>query len=127
MSIFTVHSVNSAHYDKDGDVYYMVDATLKGERFSSMRHDVPSPHEDADEVCTTWLASNSITAYSKTEWDRRQEREEMFAATIDRMNPVWYDGLTDSQKTDLATWRQQWLDYPSTGTEPTASLVDGIF
>ena len=127
MTIFTVHNVNSAHYDKTGTVYYMVDATLKGERFSSMRHDVPSPHKDADEVCTTWLDSNSVTAYSKTEWDRREERRQMFESTIDKMNPLWYNSLTTQQKTNLSIWRQQWLDYPSSGTEPVASLVEGIF
>lgn len=58
---------------------------------------------------------------------RREERIQKFSETIDLMNPLWYNSLTDQQKTDLATWRQQWLDYPSTGVVPTESLVDGIF
>lgn len=50
--------------------------------------------------------------------ERRVERTEKFRQTLDRMNNAWYDTLTTQQKTDLATWRQAWLDYPSTGTKP---------
>ena len=125
--MFTIHSVNSAHYDKTGSIYYDVDATLKGERFTSMRHDLPSPHKAEDKKCTDWLADNSVTAYVKTEFDRREERDNEFARTLDRMNALWYNSLTSQQQTDLATWRQAWLDYPSTGVEPDKSLVSGIF
>ena len=58
---------------------------------------------------------------------RRKERQQKFSETLDTMNPIWYNGLTSQQKTDLETWRQQWLDYPSTGVEPTDSLVADIF
>ena len=58
---------------------------------------------------------------------RRNERKEKFSETIDKMNIVWYNSLTQDQKTNLETWRQQWLDYPSTGISPTESLVEGIF
>ena len=53
------------------------------------------------------------------EQGRRGERAEEFSQTIDRMNPAWYNGLTDTQKTSLETWRQEWLDYPETGILPT--------
>ena len=58
---------------------------------------------------------------------RRNKRKAKFSETIDTMNTIWYNSLTEDQKTNLATWRQQWLDYPSTGTEPDASLISGIF
>jgi hypothetical protein len=50
---------------------------------------------------------------------RRNERREEFSKTLDRMNPAWYNSLTDTQKTSLETWRQAWLDYPDTGILPT--------
>lgn len=50
---------------------------------------------------------------------RRNERREEFSYTLDRMNPAWYNSLTDTQKTSLETWRQEWLDYPETGVLPT--------
>ena len=48
----------------------------------------------------------------------RQERLDVFAKTIDRMSPLWYNSLTQQQQEDLATWRQAWLDYPETGIRP---------
>lgn len=49
---------------------------------------------------------------------RRGERAIIFSTTLDLMNPIWYDSLTDDEQTALATWRQAWLDYPATGTKP---------
>lgn len=56
--------------------------------------------------------------------ERRQERNTVFAKTIDIMNPIWYNSLTSEQQSRLATWRDQWLDYPETGVEPTADVSD---
>jgi len=50
---------------------------------------------------------------------RRKEREEEFAITLDKVNVVWYNSLTSNQVTALESWRQEWLDYPSTGILPT--------
>ena len=58
---------------------------------------------------------------------RRSERDKKFAATLDKMNTLWYNTLSDQQKADLNTWRQQWLDYPSTNTAPDDTLIEGIF
>ena len=60
-------------------------------------------------------------------WTRRAARSAEFAATLDALNPVWYDSLTDTQKTNLSTWRAAWLNYPETGTEPSRTLVEDIF
>ena len=54
----------------------------------------------------------------------RQKRDEIFFGTIDNMNPVWYNALTSDQQTRLAAWRQEWLDYPTTTTEPTTDVTD---
>ena len=48
----------------------------------------------------------------------QQERAEAFSRTLDIMNPVWYNSLTTEQQTELAAWRQAWLDYPETGVRP---------
>jgi len=49
---------------------------------------------------------------------RRRERKIEFSTTLDLINPVWYNSLTEQEKSDLAEWRQAWLDYPSTGVKP---------
>lgn len=49
---------------------------------------------------------------------RRKERKIEFSTTLDLINPVWYNLLTEQEKSELATWRQAWLDYPSTGVKP---------
>jgi len=60
------------------------------------------------------IETKGITAEQK----RRNERAEMFAITLDRINPLWYDSLTQQQKDDLSVWRQAWLDYPETEIRP---------
>ena len=57
---------------------------------------------------------------------RRQRRDYVFAQTIDKMNTIWYNTLTDTQKETLADWRSEWLDYPATNTMPTVD-VTGMF
>jgi len=55
---------------------------------------------------------------------RRQQREYVFAQTIDKMNTIWYDTLTDTQKETLATWRSEWLNYPATNIIPTVDVTE---
>ena len=50
--------------------------------------------------------------------DRRSERMGMFSQTLDVLNPVWYDTLTEAEKLSIPIWRQAWLDYPETGVKP---------
>jgi hypothetical protein len=61
------------------------------------------------------------------EVERRMEREEKFAGTLDKMNPMWYQGLTTEQQSALNNWRVDWLEYPSTGIIPDDTLIQGIF
>jgi|21_taG_2_1085346.scaffolds.fasta_scaffold00790_11 hypothetical protein len=58
---------------------------------------------------------------------RRVERDEVFTSTLDILNPLWYASLSTSQQDNLAVWRQQWLDYPSTGVIPDNILIQDIF
>jgi len=49
-----------------------------------------------------------------TEEDKRRlERTLVFANTLDIMNTLWFNGLTQTQQDEIATWRQAWLDYPN--------------
>ncbi len=75
------------------------------------------------------LVDGNLVDYTptKTAEDIRNERISIFSRTIDMMNPVWYNSLDSTQQNNLATWRQQWLDYPSTGTIPNEALVQDIF
>lgn len=49
------------------------------------------------------------------EYVRRMKRKEEFSKTIDRLNPSWYDALSDDQKQRIQAYRKSWLDYPATG------------
>ena len=91
-----------------------------------------------DNLLKQWLAddNNSVSPYvpdpeptpEPTDVLRRNERTEEFAITLDRLNPIWYNSLTTAQRTELATWRTAWLDYP-TAPEDTTKPVrpEGIF
>jgi len=49
-----------------------------------------------------------------TEEDKRRlERTLVFSNTLDIMNALWFNGLTQVQQDEIAVWRQAWLDYPS--------------
>lgn len=64
------------------------------------------------------IINDTVVASVEPYVDPREERAEVFAATLDIMNPVWYNSLTTEQQTELAAWRQAWLDYPETGVKP---------
>jgi hypothetical protein len=43
----------------------------------------------------------------------RQQRNEILRNTVDRVNPVRYQSLTDEQRTELIAYRQALLDVPT--------------
>ena len=55
--------------------------------------------------------------------ERREERTEEFSQTLDKLNSAWWDSLTDTEKTEVNTYRASWLDYPSTGVKPTRPSI----
>lgn len=61
-----------------------------------------------------------VKIFTVVEEQRRAERSEVFAQTIDKINPLWYSLLTTEQQSELATWRTAWLNYPATGDKPEA-------
>ena len=73
------------------------------------------------------IVNNSLLPLTEEETllRRREERANEFSNTLDLIQPVWYSSLTSTQQTSLASWRQEWLDYPSTGVKPVRP--EGIF
>ena len=69
-------------------------------------------------IGSTWNGIEVASYAIDEDHERRTERDERFAMTIDRMNAAWYATLTDEQKAELQSWRQGWLDYPATGVYP---------
>lgn len=51
-------------------------------------------------------------------------RSQIFAQTIDKMNPMWYNTLSEDQVSRLTSWRQEWLDYPETLQDPVTDVSD---
>lgn len=47
----------------------------------------------------------------------REQREKDCFPVINR-GPLWYERLTEKQKSELKTWYQAWLDAPNTGVIP---------
>ena len=128
MSAFMLDQILSAKYVTNEVIVFSVSGSVNGESFENIDHYYnPRSRSITDLLCKAWLEENSPTPYEKTAQDRRNERTKIFAETIDRMNAVWYGSLTDTQKANLETWRQAWLNYPETDVVPEASLVTDIF
>nr|DAH76580.1 MAG TPA: hypothetical protein [Caudoviricetes sp.] len=51
----------------------------------------------------------------------RKRREKECFPIINR-GALWYEKLTEEQKTELSAWYEAWLDAPETGTAPTAPV-----
>jgi len=70
-----------------------------------------------------WIwSNNNLVRRPKTDeeilFERRDERREIFAFTIDAMSAYWQNSLSSEQHQEIATWRQAWLNYPETGIRP---------
>lgn len=80
---------------------------------------------DIENVIGSYINNIQVGSYTenidveKLEGYRRQEREEVFASTLDTVNPWWERSLSETQREAIGTWRQTWLDYPETGIKPT--------
>ena len=123
-----ITQVHDAAYLSDGRVLFRCDC---GD-ITDVYCEILPGHRNApnNRRLQRWLNSNTPTDYVEPTAvpphnERRQERQEVFSRTLDRLNPVWHDALTPTQQTALATWRQAWLDYPATGIRPAD--LEGIF
>ncbi len=130
-----ITSVQSAQYDEHNRVVFTVTV---GDITGVETYIFNRPRDRAnDTILEEWLAdsANTVSAHvpdptpSPTPFDeaRREDRREEFAATLDRMNPIWYSTLTSAQQTSLSTWRTAWLDYPNDETNTKPVRPEGIF
>ncbi len=115
-----ITNVRSAQYDEDGVAIFQVDCgdiATDTKIFNSGARDAAN-----DAILRAWLdEGNVVSAYSPpandqheiSESDRRRvDRREEFAETLNTMNNLWYDSLSQSDKDALNTWRTAWLNYP---------------
>lgn len=114
-----ITNVKSAQYDSDGVAIFQVDC---GDTATDTRiYNSGSRDAANDAILQAWLDDgNVVSAYAApviqqdaTPSDlRRIDRVEEFAQTLNAMNNLWYDSLSQSDKDALNTWRTAWLDYP---------------
>lgn len=95
-------SVPSDHYIKNGQPVAM------------------SPRPDTEHIKHKWNYDTESWEVDITTSARviRQNRNTALEQ-IDRINPVWYASLSDSEKAQLATYRQALLDVPQQPGFPT--------
>jgi len=129
-----ITSVQSAKYTSDNEIEFTVtcgDFTEVVTRIFNTTRD-----QSNDAILQAWVdAGNSIGEYvapvppAPVPFSdlRRIERSKEFSWTIDNLNPMYYDSLTSEQQTELATWRQAWLDYPNDENNTKPILPEGIF
>ena len=131
-----ITSVQSAKYDEHNRAVF----TVTVGDITDVETYIFNRPQDAvnDSLLRKWLAdeNNSVAAYvpdpepipDPRDITRRNDRQEEFANTLDRLNPIWYNSLTTEQRTELATWRTAWLDYPEASEETTRPVrPEGIF
>lgn len=114
-----ITSVQGAEYNADNEIMFTVTC---GDITGVVTKIFNTPRDQVnDTILQAWVDDgNSITAYIAPEVDpnqwiaeRRQDREQEFSETIDKISAVRYALLTDEVKSSINTWRQEWLDYPS--------------
>ena len=116
-----ITQVHDAAYQYNGIVLFRADCGDITDVYCEILEGLQNEANNA--ILRAWLEDNTPTPYVAPPPDlpdneRRQERREVFARTLDILNPVWYNALTSDQQTEIATWRQAWLDYPVTGVRP---------
>ena len=128
-----ITSVQSAEYNQDNQIMFTVtcgDIENVVTKIFNLERDKAN-----DAILQAWVdAGNSITAYVAPEEqvvtfsdERREDRADTFAWTIDKMNPLRYNSLTEDQKVAVATFRQEWLDYPNDESATKPYIPEGIF
>lgn len=128
----SITSVQSARYIQNNQILFTVTC---GSIENVETHIFNTQRDQAnDAILQAWLDDgNPIEPFIEEEAvenfsdHRRQERSSMFSWTIDTMNPIRYDSLTEEQKVAVATFRQAWLDYPNDESLSEPYFPEGIF
>lgn len=127
-----IETIHSATEQEDGTVLFITTSSGIPDVHSYILDG--EEHSDNNEKLRTWLLTNTPDPYVEArdleeleKQNRRLERDKIFRDTIDNINPLWYETLSTQMKSDLATWRAAWLDYPSTGVKPSMQSVEEFF
>lgn len=123
-------------YDENSIEYQdIIEATVQGHRFDEYYTIFPRDAEIqsiVEEGRAEWLESNETVMLNTLltrdpNEGKKRLRDSVFRTSIDKMNPLWWEELTQEQLDAVRTWRQAWLDYPNTGIRPDDSTVHDVF
>jgi len=118
-----ISKIHSASYDSLGQIIFNVDC---GEEHlnitTSIQADLPKNlHNNA--LLREFLENNEVQPYinllSNQEQNeheiylRQEKRTKKFSETLDKLNPLWINSMSESELSELNVWRQAWLDYPN--------------
>jgi hypothetical protein len=123
-----ITKINSCSYNQQGEPEFVCEC---GPEFDYVVCTIQTGEKNEENNATleAWLLENTPEPYVEPEVDlvemeihaghlRRSERTAMFAQTIDKITPMWYDNMSLADKATVAAWRTAWLDYPSTAVLP---------
>jgi len=102
---------NTLHLDSDGIVAFLPEG-------GSWYHVPPRKRIAAYSV----HADPDIEAAEKRLHNIRAVRASVLARGVDTITPVFWNVLSTDKKQEVTTFRQQWLDYPSTGVKPPIEI-----
>lgn len=105
-SAMIANNLGSATYipgEYDSKTHYIVDGTAVAK--PAVPVDLLK-HYDFDYTTKSWVLNNI-----KTQRLVRTQRNSLLSK-VDRVNPVWYNTLSDQQRSELAAYRQALLDVP---------------
>lgn len=130
-----ITSIQSATYNEHGTIEFIVTCGDMTDIPTKIFNNNRPKDQQNDAFLQAWLDDgNSVSPYVSPDgftppWDddRRKERRDEFANTIDKLNPIQYNSLSSEKKSELEAWRQEWLDYPNDETNTKPLRIEGIF
>lgn len=111
-------------------MYYVIDNVVYGGDISGL----PSPTDTIDdEVWELYCQDRDAYKIEDGKFIKLKDEAELRANAIRtcrerecfpiiNRGALWYEKLTEEQKTELSAWYEAWLDAPETGTAPTAPV-----
>jgi hypothetical protein len=93
----------------DGNAYYIA---------NGIAIDKPQQPQDGLAYTFDWNAKTWIMDIATSATNIKMQRNQLLTA-VDRVNPVWYASLTETQQQALVAYRQQLLDVPQQASFPS--------